>query len=314
MALSPARRSLANMRRLLAEYPSVQSLTLVSVTSTTGITDGSKIICGELAGGLDSNRYLNAWVLPAEGPQAGVLRRVANQGLNTSTGQLTPTVPWPGALALNTEIELHAKLPPVRHDGKVGLRECINAALRECWVPDRLALVGVNGQPAYDPFTANDWADAEAVFEVYGPVLDPTTNPVPWPGWDVQHDADLTKLGVAPTFAGGAAAQVGLTRTADSLVKRGVVWTTVTDGLQADTDETLLQPELVVAVALIYVYQALASGDDADRAYWSELAQRQRRTVNGMKRARLWHPSKRPSHGVRAYRGLGPKSFWSLGG
>lgn len=324
MALSPARRSLAAYRRALAGHPLVSSLDVVAVS---GASTTTSLVLADLAGGVNRDRYVESWVLPVDGTAANVgqMRRVGQDALNPSTGALTLSVALPATPAIGDEVEIHRLLPPRRSEGRTGLRECVNLALRELWFPDRVALNGVANQPSYsDLFTANDWADPEAVLELYGPRWDPSLNRVPWPSWGLLRDADLSALEVGPVFGAGEVAQVQMTRPGDTLVKRWTggpggpgdraspatqAWTAVSDGLLYDTDETLFQPNLVVAVALPHVLMAIGHGDD--RAHWLNLAQQQRRQAAFAKANWLWHPSQRASHagfvGAR-----GPKSFQGM--
>lgn len=310
----PPRRSLVNIRRKLLRK--VQSLAIASTTSAAA--DGSSIISADLAGGLDTNAYRQCWVMPTTTgsgdptTSGGVIRRVGDQALNTSSGQLGLTMALPSILPTGVDVEISSLLPPISHDRMTGVRECINDALAELWFLQRLALTGVNNAPSYDLGAYADWIDPAAVMELYGPALDPTTNPLPWPGYASVQNADSESLQVAPPFAAGDAIQLEVTRPGDTWIKVGGVWSASSSGLVNDSDECLFQPDLVVIVALFHVYEALSSaGDRAE--YWAKKADQQRTAVNMLKLWHLPHPARRATHPLGAYTAPDPKEgfpFW----
>jgi hypothetical protein len=319
MAIAAAtRRSLTWGRRLLAERLGGYTL----ATTDSNAADALSIISSDLAGGLDPDAYRQAWVLPTQTgsvdptTSAFKLRRVGNQALNTSTGQLNVTVAWPLSIASGVDVELHTLLPPVRHDKLPGLRSCLNAALAELWTYTRLSMPGVLGQPSYDLSTANEWLEANAVNELYGPALGPTLNPQPWPSFEVIQNSDSIKLGVSPTFNTGDAATVGVFRPADTWIKVAGVWGTASFGLVNDTDEHLFNPDVLVFVALVHAYHALATqGEASERQTYMALEDKQRVKVNRWKLIALPRPDHAMVHALpNSYGGGDPKDFLSWSG
>jgi hypothetical protein len=309
-ATGMARRSLANIRRKLLRK--LNSLTIVPTTAQAA--DATALIALELAGGLDGNAYRQAWVMPtatgagAPGTSANVIRRVGEQALNVSTGQLNLTVPLPSTLPTGVDVEISKLLPFVSRDGMTGVRECINDALAECWFMQRLALTGVNGAPSYSLSAWAEWLDPAAIVELYGPVIDPTLNPMPWPGFAAVQDADGESLQVAPTFGTGEALKLEVTTPGDVWIKVGGVWGASSSGLVNDSDECIFQPDFVVQVALCHVYEALsAAGDRAE--YWAQKAGQQRLAVNYDKLFNQPHPARRATHPLGAYTQGDPKVF-----
>lgn len=312
---APPRRSLVNYRRLLAEKLGGFSL----VTTDTNAPDMLSIIASDLAGGLDSDSYRQAWVYPTQTGRidptgsAFKLRRVGTQALNTSTGQLTVTVPFPTIIASGVDVELHTLLPPVRHDKMPGLRGCLNAALAEMWTYARLALTGVGNQPSYDLSTVYEWLEPGAINDVYGPALDATLNPAPWPGWQQIQNSNNLSVGVSPTFGTGAAALAGVFRPADTWVQVGGVWGPSSTGLVNDTDQALFNPEVLVLVALRHAYHALSTmGEASERAYYAKLEEMQRARVGRWKLMALPRPDHAQGGGVASGYGSGDaKDFGS---
>lgn len=305
---APTRRSLAGYRRRLTQAEYFQSLTLLTTTSA-GNAGGTTLVSTELAGGLDTNRYHNAWVYVYDGAQAGQLRRVGNNALNTTSGELTVSVAFGGQIAQGVGVEIHRLLPPIRHDGYIGVRECINNALQECWVPRRLPITGVANQLEYALSAYADVLDIEAIHEFYGPA-DSATHPWPYPGWHPVQNGEVLNLQVLPTLSTGDASLLGVTVPGDTYVRRSGVWQQVsTEGLVNDADEALFDPGFLTLIALAHAYSALASGPDSGA--WVEHAQRARRRANLVKLAQLHHPDERPSHGVRRNVTYGPKDWRS---
>lgn len=310
-SLTITRRSLTNCRRLLAER--IGGYTLVTTDGTP--TDTASIIASDLAGGLDPDSYRQAWVFPTQtavspGSSAFKLRRVGNQALNTGTGQLTVTAAFPAIIPSGVDVEIHTILPPTRHDKLPGLLGCINNALAELWTYTRLAVTGVNGAPSYDVSTGNDWLEAGAISELYGPPLASTLNPQAWPGWDPIQNADSVKLGVSPTFNTGDAATMGVFRPADTWIKTAGTWGPQSFGLVNDTDEQLFNPQIVVYVALVHAYHALSTqGEASERAYYLKLEQEQRARVNRWKMHGLTRSTHSMNHGLPSSYGGGGFGF-----
>lgn len=315
-ATSVARRSLVNCRRRLAEGLGGYSL----VTTDGTPADGLSIIASDLAGGLDVDYYRQAWVFPTQtgvdpATSAFKLRRAGQQALNTATGQLNVTAAFPAVVPSGVDVEIHKLLPPLRHDGMQGLRGCLNSALAELWTYARLTIAGVNGQPAYDLSTANDWLDPGAINELYGPPLASTLNPQAWPGYETIQNSESIQVGVSPTFSTGDAATVGVFRPADTWIKSGGVWGSSTSGLVNDTDEQLFNPDILVYVALVHAYHALSTqGEASERGYYRQLEMDQRRKVNVWKFVGLNRSSHAMSHGLPSSYGSGdPKDFSAWG-
>lgn len=307
------RRSLGALRRMLAQSGRLQSLTLVTTTSN-GPADGKGIISDQLGGTLDTDAYRGQWVMPTQtgadaGASAGAIRRIANQGLNTLSGALTPIVAWPAMVPAGVDVELHRLLPPVGREGYRGLRECLNLALQECWFPQRLPLVGVNGQADYSLSTYAEWLDPQAIMAFRDPASSADLWPTLHPGWTVYRDAQNLTLQVAPTLAAQAGYSLEATRPGDTYIAVGGVWGDSTTGLVNDTDEQLFQPSFLVEIALVHAYEALASAGDKG-AEWADLAQKQRVRANWLKLTYLVHPNRQQGvQGPVSY--VDPKDFAS---
>lgn len=285
---SVSRRSLRTYRHLLAR--ALNSLTLVTTTAA-GDLAGTSLVASALGNSVDSNRYRHTWWLLTDGANAGALRRVGNDALNVSTGELVVSRSFGGQVAAGVTAEGHRMLPPEDDDGWTGLRSILNRALAELWFPQRLVIVGVSGQPSY-PFGSYDWLDPEAIRELRGPALDSTLSPSPWPGFHAYRSGEAVTLEVAPPFQTGPASTLELYRPGDTYLRVGGVWGDSTEGLVHDTDEALFQPEIVIQVALVHAYEALAGNDD--NSPWRTRAVAQRAKANATKLMMLNHDQRRP--------------------
>jgi hypothetical protein len=313
----PTRRSLANCRRVLARR--LSSLTLV--TTDAASPDTSSVVSSQLALALaDANRYRNQWVYVYDGPHAGELRKVGDLALVAASGKLNVAPVFSSAIGDNTQVEIHRRLPPLEADGYPGLRECLNDALREVWVIDRLSVAAVTNQPTYDLGALfgglADWLDPQAVVELYGPRVAAGLNLIPWSGFDARQDADSIVVDISPGLTSGQTATLEITRPGNTYMKVDGVWADNRDGFVRDTDESLFRPDVLADVALTYAYQALADNSEAAaQARWQALATRQRTQVNVWKMRQLPHPARRDSgshSAVAPYTFPGDlKSWWT---
>jgi hypothetical protein len=303
------RRSLQNVRRILAR--ALHSLTLVT-TTLAGRSDGTSVIAPRLATAVDANRHFHTWVLPVNGLSGGEISRVRDENaLNLTSGELMVAPAFSEQIASGVDVEVHRLLPPDDDDGWTGLRTCVNDALRECWTPARLSITGVEGQPSYSLAAYEDWLDTDAVLELRRQALDSTLNAFATGSFDTVRSADSLTLQVSPTLPGADASTLEVFRPADTWIKVGGVWATSTTGLVNDSDEMLLNPDLVVTVALAHAYAALASGPEGSR--YDSLAQKARLKANIAKEMQLDHRQRRVGTGLySSYGAVDPKSFQAM--
>ena len=305
-----ARRSWLHIRRILAR--ALQSLT-VATTTADGNADGTSIVARRLATATTASRYKHVWVMPTNGTVAGELARVKlEDALNLSTGELLVSPPFSAQVLDGTTVEIHRLLPPEDDDGWPGLRECANNALRELWVADRVSISGVTGQPSYSLATYEEWLDPAGVLELRQQAVDSTMNMYPSGTFDAVRDAGDLTVQVAPPLPGGETHGLEIFRPLDTYIKTGGVWGNSTSGFVNDSDECLAIPDLVVTVALVHAYEAIASGPDGGR--YEDLVRRQRLKANIAKQIHLDHRQRRPSSSLAMLSGgWDPKSFetWS---
>src|SRR6266576_30625 len=292
--VAPTRRSLRACRRMLGRR--LQGSLNVVTTTADGAVGGNSLIATNLGNQLDANRFRQWWVMPVDGANAGLVRHVSDQALNPVTGELQVGPPFPTRVASGTQVELSRLLPPYEMDGHLGLKECLNLALAECWVLDRLQLAGLSNTAVYT-LDYGDWLDPEAIHEFYGPYVDPSWVEAPWSGWNARRDGQQILLDTPGDIAGGTRMDLSLTRPADTLMKHCGVWTDNCQGFELDDDESLIQPQFLVQVALAHAYEALAgmtTGAVSNRMGLK--AQDQRIIANRAKYVGLPHPKERADH------------------
>lgn len=305
--VAPARRSLRNMRRVLGRR--LQGSLHVITTTSDGTTAGTTVVSTSgLANQLDPNRYRQWWVMPADGVSAGQVRHVGEQGLNPTTGELSVAPAYTSQIVRGTQVELSRLLPPMEMDGHLGLKECLNLALAECWALDRLTLTGLDNTVTYS-LDYGDWLDPVAINEFYGPQQAGWVTE-PWGGWTSRRDGSQILLDTTPGIAAGTTMQVQLTRPGDTMIKRGGAWQDNCQGFEYDDDECLFQPEFLVQVALAHAYEALAGvATGAIAARMAAKATDQRMIANKAKYSGLPHPAERADHTVPSYHGS--DAWWS---
>jgi hypothetical protein len=302
----------------------LNSLTLVTTDATA--PDTNSIVSQQLALQIsDSNRYRNQWAYIYDGAQAGQTRHIGDLALTPSTGKLTMgPAAFTGPVESGVHVELHQLLAPrTGISGASGLLDCLNHALREVWVLDRLTVVAVSNQASYDLGTLfsglADWLDPDAIVEFYGPQAATALNVIPWGGFNAIQDAESIQVQVSPGLTTGQSTTLEITRPGNTYMKVGGVWTDNQDGFTSDSDESLFRPDRIVDVALVYAYESLAlSSSGAEQAKWQGKQQMQRRLVNIWKRTQLPHPNGRMgvqrslyASPANVYGGYGDaKSWW----
>ena len=116
--------------------------------------------------------YEASWVLPTSGDNAGVVRRVKDDGFAPSTGTLTVVPVWSDAMANTNTFEVHGTLHPDR------VEEAINRALRKMHFLHTFALTlvtdgdmetsGVGSWTASNASLAKTTSAAQVIFGAQG--------------------------------------------------------------------------------------------------------------------------------------------------
>jgi hypothetical protein len=262
---------------------------MVFYTTSDGNDEGTTLVARSLANQIDPNRYRGWWFMPTDGVSAGDIRQAGEGALNPSSGLLTFGVPFTSKIVSGTRVEGHMRLPPDEEVGPpIGLKQCLNLALAELWVPDRMTHAAT-GLLTMDLAEIGDWLDPQAIYELYSPAL-ANVLPSPYGPFAVRGAAEKVQLDVIGVAA-GTVLGVDVTRPGDTYMKIGGVWTDHQQGFTSDTDECLFQPAFLVEIALYHAYSALADITTGPaQARYAALAEDQLRRKN-IAKLNLWRPS-----------------------
>jgi hypothetical protein len=247
---------------------------------------------------------------------------VAKNGLLPGTGQVTVAhAPKNGnglPATSNQNMEFYGVLPPYSVRGRRGLKDAADLALAECWAIDTLLINGVSTTYQYPLMhistgpvstiqdSAWPWLDnADKIIDVYvrraGALRDDLVNE-----WRFINDAEQSYLEFKQTFSSAEQLKIWAYRPMDTWISYTASSNWVDPGTQgvgtrgigtSDKDEALLSRTGMITVGLAWCYEFLASeGDNAQRAYWRSMADRQRIKANKWKEAHLPRVHGRDSH------------------
>lgn len=252
----------------------------LTVSFTTGLNYQVNLTPISASDAIPTSAFAYEWVgVPGFSsiPQA----RIAQDGIDTTSGVVTLERSLGGVVGVNQLVELHTKLPPFalqRPPGPMSVDECVNLALRALLLrDDQVALALVSGQRDYALPSYLDRADRlidVRVLDAFGTGYVSTHH-----AWEFREGARGNTLHFPQPFefsAGSYAARLVVDRPADSLIKTGGVWGDATSGLVNETDEASPDLNAVDEVGLAFCYQTLRDGRaGAARAGWQALYEQQ---------------------------------------
>lgn len=259
-------------------------------TSSAG-SSTSELVCASLADSdKESSAYNAAYAYLTSGALSGIQRRVKSGGYANGTGALTMSRAFGSTPAISVSFELLFRLPATDQDDARGLHSCINEALQSCWLIDRLSFTGAVNDHNYS-LTSYPWLRRpEQIGQLYGPVTDATLdNPPPWGGGvRLRLDGEAPLLEIAGSFAATDTFYLDVLRPANTRIKSTGAWGESTAGLVSDSDEALIDDQLLTEVALAYAYTALADlGGPSEQDGWKMKAREQALTAVRMKERML---------------------------
>lgn len=229
------------------------------------------IICRDLIDE-DSQRDATAYAgwyayVPATGEQRAV-RQIG--GWTPTTGALLLNGQLDAVLPVNEEVWLIRRLGVLRQQGRPGLRDAVNAALKDLAVRDYLALVGTAGGAvdvsAYPWLTPSRILGVRRTWTAGGyPELQPG---VP----HLRRDGEVMLLEPPATIALGEAFSLDVARPAHTWIRHNGAWSASTVGLVDEADQAVPDVDVVTPLALWHAYLGLARGPGQDTAYWERKA------------------------------------------
>jgi hypothetical protein len=148
-------------------------------------------------------KYAGYYLFSVSGTNAGQQGRVKRNGFTGASGTFTVAANFTGTPQSGDVWELHGVIPRVNQDGLIGLRTCVNRALRKLWMRYWVPFTGVSGQTSYD-LGALWWAHRSRFIRLMDP--DPAGTghpPVATQAWDVVQNADTWTLQLGEGYATG---------------------------------------------------------------------------------------------------------------
>lgn len=276
-------------------------------TVATNAVDPKVLSCNDLIDEDDpdvlGSRHEGAYMYAASGLNLGEQRRVIKDGYIPSSGSLTAHRAWPNLMRANDQVEIWYRVPRIADNstGVQGLREMINRALAHCYRIRRITFTADTDNATHYDLSQYPWlTQDDQIGPVYGPVSDAAQNPAVWPGgaW-IRQDAANPQLEIGQSFAVGETFSLDVAQPADTYIRSGGEWGDSTVGLIDDDDEALIEPKLLIQVALAFAFEVLAGTVNMEeRTSWIERAEYQKQRaarLNGVFGQRLSGASNVPT-------------------
>ncbi len=273
----------ADATRTLGAYRANVQYELGRFLETTTTAESATVlslVCGGLASSMAGpTTYGGYYVHISSGDLAGQERQVPSAGFANATGTFQVDRAFSALPALGVSVELAARLPATAMDGVRGVNYAINWALQRTWYPDRIALVPVAGQKFYSLQTWAHWFDRDIrIGRLWEASADALSNPQAHDGgaW-MRYDGELPMLEIEVPFqASDTIFYLSVLRPGHTWVKSGGSWSETHIGLDQDSDEALVSPNLVTQMALVQCYRQLANASTGgDRQAWLSEVQAQ---------------------------------------
>lgn len=270
---------------LLAELgPSQEFAATDSVTPT--VVTSSTMADSEAAAERYGGYYLYCTTDVSVSALAGQQQRVKRNGFTGSTGSFTVAAAFTGNTAASSRWLLSGTMPIIDQDALVGVRTCVNRAIRKTWIVDRYEISATTGQYQYDltPY----WMARKRVIRLLDPEdaatghMDPATQ-----GWRIIPDGETWTLELDQGYATGETFALVVERPANSRLYISGAWaeqSSPTAGLVIGLDACLGEWNTIFQASLYECYAALANqAGGARKSYWREKLEEQRNVVSMIK-------------------------------
>lgn len=257
------------------------------VVPTTNIGTASELVIDQL---VDSDgattTYNGVYAYLASGALQGQERAVAGRGFTAATGTFGLNRSFGSVVASGVQVEIAHQLPATSMDGIEGVNASVNWALRRCWFRDRISFTPVAGQKFYSLQPWAHWLTRDLrIGQIYSQALDTLSNPTPWRGGcQLRHDGEIPMLEIGVPFSStDTIFYLEVLRPGHTWIQSGGAWSESTAGLVSDSDQALVNPDLVTEMALVHALRQLSvSGELDDYGPWHAREQEQ-----ALKAARL---------------------------
>jgi hypothetical protein len=290
--------TLADYRHRLAD---AAGFNIITTTTATAAQADQVVVAEFQSSELEPSFLGNTWEYQPTGPNAGQVRRVVYGGLQNGMGVVSVERVHTAATPGGTAVEFYGKLPPVRHEGRLGLNDVVNKVLAECWTIQKLNIPAVQDQRVYPLGPIAPWLQAEdQVIEVYylGQSSDPNARDQLMINWRWVPGADNPTLEIAQPLNAGDLLKPQLFIPMSWWLNTGTGFALAsTEGLQAETDQAVLPLMGMEIIGSAYVYLELSKwGLPEDQVVFRQLRAQARAAANEWKRLTLEHPKVRKQH------------------
>lgn len=241
---------------------------LVSTTSAAA-SSATEFTCSPLIdsdAGDDKLAHCYAMPTSTTSAAAGEVRRIQKSGFTPATGKVACVAPFSTTLSSGVVVEISGTLPQVSADGKLGLRECLNRGLSECWDVDTLSITPSTASVStYSLTTTAPWiSDEDDVIDVYYRRSGSTADDLV-PEWRLNKDLDGRDLEIrGVNLSTSDTLKPRVYRPLDTWIETAGTWATSTAGLVNDSDRCLLDPKGLELVGKAYAYEVLATQGDVN--------------------------------------------------
>lgn len=257
--------------------------------------------------------------LSGDAPLLGQQGRVLRNGYAGTTGVFTVSANFTANPQAGADWLLLGAMPMLDQDGLVGLRACINRALRKFWVLRRVTFAATSGLLTYD-LGSMFWAAKDRFKRLYDP--DPGTSGHPVPAsqaWEVVQDGETWSLNLGTGYATGETFSLLAEHPANAYLKLSGVWAAQASplaGLVIPLDACLGEWNHVFQCALYECCKQLAVQAGGNRkSYWEQRAAEQRGVVAAIKAYQLDDGGdalgEGQSEAPSSWSGLGDKGIFS---
>lgn len=289
-ASDSTRSLLAYRRKVQGELGRFRVLTTTAASASADAT--RELICGALVDSDGrSTQFGGRYAYLASGALLGEERRVGSTGYTASSGTLLVSRAYSGTPASGVTVELASALPATDFDDVEGVNSAINWALRRTWFRDRLSFTPVADQKFYSLLPYLHWLrDDFRLGHIYDDATDALGNPTIHRGgsW-LRDDGELPMLEIAVPFPATATIFFqDVLRPGHTWIKQGGAWSESTTGLVSDSDEALVDPNLIVEMALVHCYGQLSKlAEPGERGQFEDRQKQQALKAAKLKSAML---------------------------
>lgn len=272
------------MRACAQEIGTCQTVTATSLSGSALVVIASGMIDSEAA----AEKYGGHYLYCTTGNLIGQQCRVARSGFAGASGTFTLSNPFIANVPESGSVYLlSGSMPPIDQDALVGIRTCVNRALRKLWVIDKLDIVATSGTLQYD-LAAYWWMSKERAKRLLDPDPGASGHQVAASqGWQVVQDGDLWTLELGSGYATGETFSLLVERPLNSRLYLSGAWAdqaSPTAGLALGADACLGEWNHVFQASLYECMKQLAVQAGGNRkSYWEQRAAEQRAIVATIK-------------------------------